>query len=141
MSAKISALPNAASLTGAELAVLVQSAADVKATLTAIRGFMNAIAPTQVSQAGGSVAVSGTGDILSQPAAGHQNNLWANGGTITIDGSGNIAIQNGTGVSVVVSFVDSTPASWLTVPPVDMSAAIHRIAVALNTLLGGGGIP
>src|SRR5262245_35178709 len=35
---KISNLPAAAALTGAELAVLVQSSADVKATVTSLRG-------------------------------------------------------------------------------------------------------
>jgi hypothetical protein len=39
---KISAMPNAATLTGAELVPLVQSGANVKATLSSIRAFDNA---------------------------------------------------------------------------------------------------
>ena len=39
---KISAMPNAATLTGAELVPLVQSGANVKATLNSLRAFDNA---------------------------------------------------------------------------------------------------
>lgn len=167
MSSKISELPAASALAGTEPIPCVQSGATKQTTAQDIADLNGGGVPVQIANGGGAVACTGAGAINATPAAGQSLSItcggatggmvvnagfitenaaagglgqWtANGFGLFVAAGGGVTLADGSGASAFVTFIAAAPAVWVFPAPVDMAAAINRLAAGL--FAANGGIP
>jgi hypothetical protein len=163
VSSKISALPVATSMAPSDLLTIVQGGVNKSIDRPAMLADVSGFGITIADAAGAIVQVSGTGQVVihsdaSQPiqmttGAGNEiqmddftgySNFVAVGGwnissftgsTVSIDGSGVIALETFDGSSVIIAYTPSASGSW-SGDPFALATAVDRIAAAVAGLLG-----
>lgn len=153
MSAKISAMTPATEMFLADVLPIVQAGANLKATkqqildaATAEATRMNSSASTFFElQTDGSFYFKESGTMrfaYDVPGGAFAVNavsffqLTSAGTSQIATAAGILTLQSNPGFNVVIVYVPAAPGNWV-IPPVDLVAAVDRLAAAVAGLLGG----